>query len=90
MSRILIFLFLISLMACGRNQDKAFAFAESDEFITFSEDLPADAEETLALVVDLIHARGWRCKMKVEGACAKCMLCVTKRRVNKHVVFMEH
>lgn len=29
-------------------------------------------------------------KLAVEGACDKCQLCVVKRRVNKHVVFLAH
>ncbi len=28
--------------------------------------------------------------MKMNGACEKCMLCVTKRRTSKHVVFLKH
>lgn len=29
-------------------------------------------------------------KLKLEGACEKCMLCVVKKRVKKNVVFLEH
>jgi len=29
-------------------------------------------------------------KMDMTGACEKCKLCVTKRRINKHIVFLEH
>ena len=29
-------------------------------------------------------------KMALEGACERCMLCVTKKRTGKHVVFMAH
>lgn len=29
-------------------------------------------------------------RLAVEGVCEKCMLCVVKKRTNKHVVFMEH
>jgi len=29
-------------------------------------------------------------RMDVDGACEKCMLCVDKNRVHKHVVFMAH
>lgn len=29
-------------------------------------------------------------RMKLEGACEKCMLCVVKNRIKKNIVFLEH